>query len=203
MRKLQVSKNTKKETAFDKLSDKHKLFVKNYVHFFGNASKAYMATYPSARDTTARSKSPLLVAKDSIKQAIAEEYAEIYAKIQTETEKTKTYNLIKTLGDIEISDIIDLENGTLKVKDLKDIPPEALHAIQSIEYTEKDSEGENYSSTDKNLKVKLHPKLKALELRAKIQGLLDPDEGKKQMEITITPAVKPQKVVGKSWDDEK
>ncbi len=179
----------KKEIAFSKLSDKHKLFVKNYVANFGVAYKAYMMTYPNAKYDTARTKGPQLVAKVGIKKAIEEEYKEVYAEIQTETEKAKTYQLIKSIGDTNITDIVDLENRELIVKDLSEIPLEAHHAIESIERIERETK----YGVDVQLKVKLVSKTKVLEMRAKIQKLIDPKDDATNIEIIVTPAERPTK----------
>jgi hypothetical protein len=186
--KPKTKKPKKEKSAFSKLSDKHKLFVMNYVRRMGVACKAYMDTYPSAQYDTARTKGPLLVAKDGIKKAIDEKYAEVYAGILTEVEKTKTYMLIHAISEAEISDVVDLEDGTLKVKDLEEIPPEALHAIQAIEQEEKVTGQGGHS---KNLKVKLHPKLQALKMRAEIQKLIDPKAETQPIEIVVVPATRP------------
>jgi phage terminase small subunit len=174
-----VNETIEKETAFDKLSDKHKLFVKNYIKHFSNGTKAYLDTYPGASYDTARAQSAILIAKHSIKQAIDEEYSQVYADIRSETEKAETYNLIKAIGESDISQIIEIEDGSPKIKNLSEIPIEALHSIQSIEGS----------------KVKLHPKLKALELRAKIQGLIDSKDEAPQVNITIKPAKEPEDMV--------
>lgn len=177
----------KKKVKDKELSDKHKLFIENYVKNYGNGTRAYMDTYPNAKYNTARVKASMLVTKVNIKKAIDKAFHEVYKDIQTETEKTKTYQLIHAVGNSTIADVVDLEKGTLKVKDLSEISLDGLHSIQAIEMDEKDSE-KGYS---KNLKVKLHPKLKALEMRAKVQKLIDPDEDKKKLEITIIPAERP------------
>jgi hypothetical protein len=191
MGKKKTEKGTEK-SAFDKLSDRHKLFVKNYIKNFGNQTRAYMDTYPNASYNAAKSKATLLVTKDNIKQAIKEEYKEIYKEIQTETEKSKTYNLIKTLGDINIADIIDIENGTLEVKNLEDIPMESQHAIASIESITKQTK----HGSEKMLKVKMHPKLQALKMRAEIQKLIDPKSENTQLEIVVKPAQRPDRKPG-------
>jgi hypothetical protein len=182
------------ETAFEKLSDKHRLFVKNYIKHFGNGTKAYSDTYPTASYDTARAQSAILIAKHSIKQAIDEEYSIIYKNIRSETEKAETYNLITALGKSEISQIINLDTGTVKINELSELPPEALHSIQSIECNTKTSGRSDSPTIDEVVKVKLHPKLKALELRAKIQGLIDTKDEAPQVNIIIKPAKEPEEL---------
>jgi len=202
-KKKAVKKVEKIETAFDKLIDRHKLFVMNYIKNFGNGTRAYMDTYPNAKELSARAKSPLLLAKVSVKKAIEEKYAVVYANIQSELEKTKTYELIMALSDTDISQIVDLEGGTLKVKDLKDIPIGALHSIASLKYTKKEASSDTGSSIDKNIEVKLHNKLKALEMRARIQKLIDPKDESVQVDVIIKPAIRPKGVDAVDFEIEK
>jgi secreted Zn-dependent insulinase-like peptidase len=186
--KKKVVKVEKVLTAFDKLTDKHKLFVKAYIQNFAVGYKAYMQIYPKVTYESARALSTVLLANINVKNAIAEEYSRIWADKDTEVEKSKTYAMIHNIGESDISDIVDMENGTLTVKDLKDIPAEARQWIQSIEYAKKETQ----NGTDENIKVRLHPKLPALEMRAKIQKLID-KEPPQQLEITIIPAKRPDK----------
>ena len=60
---------------------------------------------------------------------------------------------------------------------MSEIPPEAIHAIQSIKFVKKESTrrdegGDEIETIDEHLEVKMNPKLKALEMRAKIQKLM-------------------------------
>ena len=48
-----------------------------------------------------------------------------------------------------------------------------------------------YTTTNKNIKVKLHNKLNALKLRAEIQNLIDPKNDSNKLEIVVTPAERP------------
>ena len=182
-----MTKNKKKESAFDKLSDRHKILVLNYIKNLCNKTRAYMDTYPKAKYDTARTKSCELFAKDNIKAAIDEKMAEQFAEIQTETEKNKTYQLIKAIGDATVDEVIDLAGKTLTVKSLDEISPEARHAIASVQYDKKESD----NSMSENIKVTFHNKLNALKLRAEIQKMIDPKNDTSKLEITVTPAERP------------
>lgn len=176
-------------TAFDKLKIEHQHFVKQYVLNFGKAYKAYQAAYPNAKATTAAVEANRLLNNPNIKQAINDEYSKIWREKDSEIERSKTYQMIHILGNSDISDIVDLEGGTLTVKNLDEISVEARQCIQSIEYTRKDT----LNGTDENIKVRLHPKLPALDLRSRIQKIIDPKDNIQQLEITIVPAKKPTK----------
>jgi len=177
-----------KKPAFEQLKAEHQHFVKQYVLNFGKAYKAYQAAYPKAKATTAAVEANRLLNNPKIKEAIEDEYKKIWKEKDSEIERSKTYQMIHVLGNSDISDIVDLEGGTLTVKNLDEISVEARQCIQSIEYTRKDT----LNGTDENIKVRLHPKLPALETRAKIQKLIDKDPPQ-QLEITIVPARKPGK----------
>jgi phage terminase small subunit len=174
--------------AFEQLKAEHQHFVKEYVRNFGKAYKAYMVAYPKAKATTAATEANRLLNNPKILEAIEDEYKKIWKEKDTEIEKSKTYQMIHVLGNSDISDVVDLEGGTLTVKDLKEIPIEARQCIQSIEYIKKETQ----HGIDENIKVRLHPKIPALEMRAKIQKLIDKDQPQ-QLEITIVPAKRPEK----------
>ena len=180
------NKKEKEVKVIDKLSPIHKLFVKNYVECINNGTRAYRMTYPKASETTARINASKLLSKANIKQAIDEEYAEYFKNKDSEREKSETYRLIHSVAKTPISDIVDLEGRTLVVKDLKEIPEFAVHAIKQIEYIKKETQ----HGTDENIKITLHDKLGALKLRAQMQGLIDKDNNT-QIDITVLPAERP------------
>jgi len=197
MKGKKENKENSELSAFDKLKDKQKLFVKYYIKHFAVAYKAYKEIHPNVDNNVAMVEASRLLRNPNIKAAIAEEYQKIYSEIQSDIEKSKTYQLIHALGNSDISDVVDLENGTLTVKDLKDIPIDALQTILAIEFTEK----ETAQGIDKNIKVRLQPKLQALELRAKIQKLISVSEDNK-LEIIVKPAVWPQDILDKVKSEE-
>lgn len=176
-----------KVSAFNKLSESHKLFVVSYVENCFNGTQAYIRAYPKVKEVTARVNASRLLTNANVKIAVEELLKQTYAGIQSDTEKSKTYKLIHALGNVNIRDVVDWENKTLYVKDLKDIPDEVLFAIQSVEAVEKETK----FGTDKQIKVTFVSKIKALELRSRIQKLVDPKDDVQQVEITIIPAKKP------------
>ena len=181
-----IAKDTPR--AIDNLSPAHKDFVKEYVKNMGNATKAYLSAYPHVKMTTAAANGSKLLCNAKIIDAIREEYELYFKNKDSDIEKSKTYQLIHSLGTTKISEIIDLEGQTLSVKSLEDIPESAIHAIKSIKRTERTTE----SGTDVNIEVTLYDKLSALKLRSQIQGLLKSDEDKQTIEIVIKPAERPE-----------
>jgi hypothetical protein len=174
-----------------KTANLHRLFVKEYVANFSNGTVAYKKVYPHVKDSTAKVQASKLLTKTNVQAWIKEEYERIWKDKDSELEKSKTYAMIHALGDSEISEVVDLETGTLKVKDFSEIPLKARQAIQSIKFKTRTTQyGE-----DSELEVKMHSKQAALDLRAKIQGMIQ-DKVDITGEIVITPAEKPEEEKG-------
>lgn len=179
----------KEKSAFDKLSKKHKLFVSHYVgDCLYNATKAYQATYNTAKYDTAMVNGSNLLRNAKVKLAIDEISKKQFSGIQSDIEKNETYKKIKSLSQMSIDEVIDLAGRTLCVKSLDEIPQHARYAIKTIRYDRKEKDGD----INENIYVTFEDKLKALELLAKIQGLLDKDENKQTVEIVVKPAERPE-----------
>jgi len=172
--------------ALLKLSPLHQLFVKKYIELYGKQTRAYMATFSSKNYKSASVSATNLMKKQSIKDAIEAEYKRIWGEKDLETEKSKTYLMIHAIGESNIADVVDLEKGSLKIKDLSKIPFDTQQAIQAIEFDEKETQ----FGVNKSIKVKMHPKLQALELRAKIQKMIS-DKMEFEGEIIVRPAKRP------------
>lgn len=165
----------------------HRLFAKEYVANFSNGMVAYKKVYPKVKDNTAMTNASKLLSNAKIKAWVDEEYSRIWKDKDTEIERSKTYKMIHALGESEISEVVDLETGTLKVKDFSEIPLKARQAIQSVKF----KRTETRYGTNEELEVKMHSKQAALDLRAKIQGMIQ-DKVDISGEIVITPAEKPE-----------
>jgi len=181
-------KETKEKTAFESLAPKHQLFVKQYIICNGKGGPAYRQIYTVKDIFTASVNANRLLKNAKIKQAIDDEYKKIFKDKDSEIEQSKTYKLIHSISDADIDEVIDLEDGTLKVKNISEIPRSAIPAIQSIKRHKK----ETAYGTDDTLEIKMHDKIKALELRAKLQGMLQ-DKMELTGEIVVSPAKRPDK----------
>ena len=186
IKKTKTKNKTITENPLDKLSPAHKEFCYAYVENMGNGSAAYKKVYPKAKDTSARANAVKLLANVNIKQAIQHLYTQIWQKRTEDLEKSKTYTLIHSIGNSDISDVIDLENNTLEVKSLSEIPESARKAIQSIDFVEKSTP----NGPDRNIKIKMYDKLSALKLRAQIQGMIE-EKVENNIEIHVAPAERP------------
>ena len=185
-----AKKKEKKElSAFDSLAPKHQLFVKQYIIHNGKGGPAYREVYKGVKDIyVASANANRLMRNPKIRQAVDDEYSKIFKDKDSEIERSKTYQLIHSIGNTNIADVIDLEGGTLTVKDISEIPIEAREAIESIKSREK----EGKYGVERVLEVKMHDKIKALELRAKLQGMLQ-EKMELTGEIIVKPAERPDK----------
>lgn len=176
------------ESAFDKLRPKHKLFVLAYIEYNFHGTKAYQKVY-SSTEKTAGVNAAKLLENTIIKQAVEEKAKDIYTNMQSDIEKSKTYRMLQAIGKVNIKDIVDWDSKTFYVKDLKDIPEDVLYAVQSVENVERETK----NGIDRQIKVTLVSKIKALELLSKIQGLIDSKDDTQQIEIVVKPAIRPDR----------
>lgn len=144
-----------------------------------------MVAYPQARYNSAMTLSSSLLRNVQIKEAVQTEFARIFKEKDKEFAKGETYKLIDEISRANICEIIDIDGDTLRIKDIKSLPPSIQRCIKSIKITRKDTEqGEQVTH-----EVTLKDSMKALELRAKIQNLVaDPVV---EVDIVIKPAVRP------------
>jgi len=187
--KNKPKQDKKIKSAFDALCVKHQEFVVNYIANFGNGAKTWQIVHPECTNyNSACTSSSRLLRNVKVKAAIDERYSQLWKEKDSETEKSITYQLIKGLGSVDLSDIVDITTGDLIVNDLKALPPEARAAIQEIEHTEVETK----FGVNKKYRIKLAPKLQALEMRAKIQKILD-TKSEISFDVTVIPAKRPEK----------
>ncbi len=180
----------KKKVVKNKISAKGeriKVFIRAFLENGGNATRAYMVAFPNATYNTARTESSKLLAKPNIIEKLQSEYELLWKQKDLDFEKSKVYKSVQLLGKSNIADIVNIEDGTLTVRDMDEIPPEALETIQSIKFTKKLNK---MGGIDENLEVKMHPKLQALELLCRIQKMIN-DKLEGDFEIIVKPAVRP------------
>ena len=68
----------------------------------------------------------------------------------------------------KITDVVDIEGGTVRLKDIDDIPEHALSAIKKIKVTP--------TRNGEQVEVELIDKVRVLQMTAKIAGLLDQEK---------------------------
>jgi phage terminase small subunit len=141
-----MSTSTKK-IEYDKLSAKQQRFVDEYCVDFNGTQAAIRAGYSV---NTASMQAARLLTKDKIKTALEEKRVEI-----AEESKLKASDVIDELRRIAFSDITQVMSFTAskaKVKSSRKLSEDAKKIVASV------------SQTRAGLTVKLHDKVKALEL---------------------------------------
>jgi len=181
--------------AFPQLNPKHQEFVKQYILHYGKLNDSYRAVYTTVTKTSvASANAGRLLRMKKIRDALDQEYAKIWKDRDKEIEQSKTYKMIHAIGNSDISEVVEMENGTLQVKALSEIPVEARQAIMGIKY----KRVETKDGMNETIDVKMHPKVKALELRAKIQNMIV-EKAEVTGDIIIKKAIRP----GENPDDEE
>ena len=71
------------------------------------------------------------------------------------------------LSTSNITDIIDWENGKIRLKELNEIPQKALRSIKKIRV---------YGKENSNFEVEMHDKIRSLQTVAKAAGLLEQEK---------------------------
>lgn len=71
------------------------------------------------------------------------------------------------LSTSNITDIIDWENGKIRLKEINEIPEKALRSIKKIRV---------YGKENSNFEVEMHDKIRSLQTVAKAAGLLEQEK---------------------------
>ncbi len=174
------------QSAFDTLPQKYKIFIIAYLKNGMNGTKAYMEAYPHVKKETAEVNSCRLLRNARVKIVLDEEINKVWKGKDLDIELAKTLTAIRAIAFSNLFDIITIENGNLKVKDMKDIRPEAQLAIKGLDCTEKANE----YGIDRKISIRMYSKVPALELLAKIQKMID-NKVEVPLDIVIKPAVRP------------
>ena len=136
-----------KKIEYDKLSAKRKRFVDEYCIDFNGTQAAIRAGYSSK---TANEQAARLLAIVSVKKAVEERKSKI-----AESSKLKASDVIDELRKIAFSDITQVMSfsaSKAKVKSSRKLSEDARKIVASV------------SQTQSGLTIKMHDKVKALEL---------------------------------------
>ena len=149
-----------------KLTKKQEAFVYEYLKDFNASAAALRAGYKNPKMGSK------LVAKSSVQKKIQEELKKRQKKYEATIE-----NVVKELSNIAFSDIFELidiqDDRTIILKSKDQLKEIDKKAVQSITYDAKTG----------TIKIKMHDKLKALELLGKHLGMF---EGEKPNTEEIT-----------------
>lgn len=153
----------KKKRKIDLLSAKHKEFVLNYIAFSRNGTKAYSKTYPTAKFESCMVLASKLLRNVKVKAALEEYYNNLWESKEKEIGIVFD-NLIK-LASSDISNVIDYEDGVMKIKEFNDID---TSIIQQINQTVSDTkEGQRINES-----IKLYDKTKAISELVRILEMI-------------------------------
>ncbi|MEE4244539.1 MAG: terminase small subunit [Kangiellaceae bacterium] len=177
-----------------KLSPKQKLFCENYVLNGYNATQAYLAAgYAKSDPKIARVNAAKLLSKDNIQYHIR--------TLESEKEgqfKVSKDDILNQLGKIafgNLDDLVEFKHGKAVLKD--DIDPQkrrnALAGINSISSSmsfTKDGQAKSFSIGNKD-------RLKALELIARMTGVLDGGSDKGDGKPAVSKVLEALRNIGK------
>lgn len=169
-----------KDSPWELLNDKQKLFCLSYLQSF-NATKAYKEAYPSVKnDETAAVSGARLLRNVKVSKAISEKLNSIWS--EKEQFIGRTLSEILALAFSDMSEVINIKNGSLIMKDLKEVDS---RAIQSIKTTR--------TNDSETITVSLYNKNQALALLAKILNMVT-ERTEVSGTIEVIPAVRPKPV---------
>ena len=159
-----VIQNENWDKIIEKLNDKEKLFVMEYLVDLNKTQAVIRAGY-SPR--SAESQACRLMKKPAVKDAIDIAMAE--RSKRTGITADRVLMELAKIGFVNPGDFMNLDTGAVK----KDASPYDTAAISSIKIKKSESFGETGSSTSEERSIGFHNKTKALELMGKHVGLFD------------------------------
>lgn len=172
-------------------NEKHKEFCKEYVLDW-NGSRAYKVVYKNVTDATARVNASKLLTKANIKEYIEE--------IQKDLGKLCGVSAalnIQELKKIAFSNFGNLREGWLTLKDFNELSDDDKACISEVTHVSRSTpDGEALDT----VKIKLYPKLDAIE---KINKMLGFNAPKKIDHTTKGEAFKGLKVSLNDWTDDQ
>lgn len=151
------------------LSDpRHEVFCREFaVH--RNASKAYMKAFPTASYNTARTNGCRLLADANIQKRIAEIEAERLDRLEVTHEK-----IIRELAKMAFVDERDFYNSDGTVKNVPDMDPDVVAAVESVKVkvVSRETDEEGVTRTVTVTELKHGNKREALKLLMSQRGML-------------------------------
>ena len=146
----------------DKLTDKQQRFVEEYL-IDCNATQACIRAGFSAHN--ADKIGPQLLAKGVVIKAIAEAKGKLSKKTGISAERV--INELSAIGFSKVTNVVDWKNGSVTITPSENLDEATKSALSSVEEI---SGGKRFPS---RLKIRMHDKVKALQLLGQHLGLLD------------------------------
>lgn len=155
------------------LTDKQRRFCNEYLVDL-NATRAYMAAYPSTKKESTAS----VCAAKLLRNAKVKEYLKERKKAQQERVEIRQDDVLRELARIafvDVTDIVSVKNGKIRIADTDDLPPEKRKIIAGLK------EGRD------GLEIKFYDRLRALEMLCRHLGMFDQkdDLDRKEQEARI------------------
>lgn len=160
----QVTKNCKSNPKRKDLKLSHKLFVAEYIANGGNATKAYMDTYPDTSYISAMDSSKELLRIPLIKEEIDKRLFSHSKKVDLTSEDAK--RVLKEIIDFDPIELVNSDTGV--PRELRDIPKPIRRALAGIDVV---TSVIGDDETIKTYKFKFHNKLQATDQLHKLLGL--------------------------------
>lgn len=146
-----------------KLTPKQEKFCHAYLET-GNASEAYRTAYSTDRmkPATIKRKAKELLDHERVSATIRQLKEEL--KEVSDIRKRRILYELNAILEAKVTDYIEWDNGTFKMKDLSKLPEEMVRAVETIKHT-------RYG-----VEIKLKNKLTAIERICKMLGYDAPDK---------------------------
>jgi len=158
--------------AFDKLNDRQKDFVLNYIRC-RVATKAYLEAYDSDESPidydTAKVNASKLLTNTNIREAIKEKINEIWN--EKEKEIGSIFDELKALGYSDINNVMEYKDGMLIPRDFDKIDTRAIKKIKIKRIKESYSEDEEVTTATDIIEIELHDKKGSLAELTSILGM--------------------------------
>lgn len=149
------------------LTEKERTTASAYVAEGLSKSDAYRRAYSTAHmntDTVHRA-AHRLFEREHVKDFVEELHQRALARHDDQVDKS--IHRLACIAYTSITDVIDIKDGKVSVKDMDDIPHDAQRAIECIEGSK--------TVYGAHTKVKLFDKIRAIELLGRHFGMWDPD----------------------------
>lgn len=162
-----VTKNVTKKCTVKKKKElklSHKLFVAEYIANGGNATKAYMDTYPDTSYSTCMSNGEMLLRNTDIKEEIDKRLYSHTRKVELSSEDAR--RVLKEIIDFDPIELVNSDTGV--PRELRDIPKPIRRALAGIDVV---TSVIGDDETIKTYKFKFHNKLQATDQLHKLLGL--------------------------------
>ena len=179
---------TKPKKKTEKMSVAHRMFVDEYIRCGGNATKAYHKVFGVKKNSFVTAHRLLKI--PGIAEAIEVELSKYWKVRDMDMAKGLIFKKMSFIADACVDDMF---NGDYSLKDLNDVPPEAVFAIKKMNVLRTETQvGDNATVVETKIAVEMYDKLKALEIMAKIIKILDSKNEDRDIEIILIPAERPQ-----------